>query len=194
MFELPKRGNVGSWRLSRAGRRLTIAGGSAAAVLVVSAAVALAAGAATTTTTRGGGYPHVYQGSLGCCQNVVLGPQSNPTTIVTSPVLPAGTYLVNYQVGVNMEPADNVVCAAGAPAGGPGINGNYGSAGNGATNSGFGGGAGVYGSPNGVGTVTLKTASVLQVVCNDNNGGGTYVASASIVAQPIGTLTLYQQP
>lgn len=171
-------------------RRAALAGATVAVALATSGAVALGSG----VTTTGSGWPHVYQGVLNCCQNVVLGPQASPTTIVSTPTLPAGRYLIHYEVGVNMEPADNVVCAAGEPNNGPGMTGNFASAGNGALESSFGGGAGVYGSPNGVGTITLTSSSMVQVVCNNNDGKGTYVASASIVAQPVGKLTVLSEP
>src|ERR1700759_4052813 len=81
--------------------------------------------------------PTVYQGDVKN-RTLVLGPQSDPTQIVDTPPLPAGTYLVSYSVGFVLGPADNSVCAAWLKSQPRGNDGVFGVGGNGATESGIG--------------------------------------------------------
>ncbi len=141
----------------------------------------------------GSGTVTVYQGDIKN-QAMVLGSQSNPTHIVDTPPLPAGTYLVSYSVGFVLGPADNAVCAAGLKSA-PGSNdGVFGVGGNGASESGTGAG-GVYGNGVALDTITVTTSGdQISVDCNSGQGNkGTYVGGATIIASPVGTLVTDHQ-
>jgi hypothetical protein len=135
----------------------------------------------------------VYQGDIKN-QTIVLGPKSNPTRIVDTPPLPAGTYLVSYTVGFVFGPADNAVCAASLkslPASNDGV---FALAGNGATESGRGPN-GVYGNGVALDTITVgKTGDEISVYCNSGQADkGTYVGEGVIIATPVGTLVTNHQ-
>lgn len=156
-----------------------------ALIALGSSGLALADG---NTVTIGSGRPVVYQAEHACCSGppIVLGPQSKPTTLGGIPRMAAGTYLVQYTVGVVMGPNDAVVCAAGNVS--HGNDGIFGTAGNGATDSGTGP-AGVYGEADAVDTITVTKGQAISVTCNVGNyGQGTYVSGWSLTATEIGTL------
>lgn len=135
---------------------------------------------------EGSGSPLVYQAVDANVPPIVLGPQSDPTYLGSTAPMQAGTYLVQYAVGVVMGPSDNVVCAAGNT---PGSNdGIFGTAGNGATNSGTGP-DGIYGVANAVDTITVAEGQTISLTCNVGHyGQGTYAGSWSLTATKIGTL------
>jgi len=135
------------------------------------------------------GVVKVYQGDVKN-QTIVLGPQSNPTHIVSTPPLPAGTYLVSYSVGFVYGPADNAVCAAGLG----GNDGLFGLGGNGATNSGSGAG-GVYGNGVMFDTITVPSDNEqISVGCNSGQADkGSYVSDASITAVPVSAVVYDHQ-
>src|SRR6476661_3138347 len=78
--------------------------------------------------------PVVFETKVTCCQTIVL--SSGGTLIATTPSLPVGTYLVHATVGVVIGPNDGHVTCATAPTSVGGNDGIFGSAGNGATESG----------------------------------------------------------
>ena len=131
----------------------------------------------------------VYETKLTCCQHIVVGPQRDPTLIIHSPALPAGTYLVHATVGLVMGPNDNVVCAT-SPSSLPlGTNdGIFGSAGNGSATSGTGT-SGVYGVAVIVDTWNVTANDSIEIVCNVGHPGtGTYVSQAVITAERLSAL------
>ena len=161
---------------------------------------AVAAGATTaiavtsgTTTVTPAGHPEVYQDvyqGFAREKNIPLGLQSNATHVLDTPALPVGTYLVRYSIGVVIGPRDNIVCAAAPLSGGPGNDGIFGGAGNGATESGTGA-AGVYANAASVDVWKLtKPGDQIAVWCNHTNAeGSSYATGGSIVATPVGTWT-----
>jgi hypothetical protein len=141
----------------------------------------------------GSGSPTVYQGDIKN-QSLVLGARSDPTHIVDTPPLPAGTYLVSYSVGFVLGPADNAVCAAGLKSE-PGSNdGVFGVGGNGASESGNGAG-GVYGNGVALDAITVTTnGDQISVFCNSGQSDkGTYVGGATIIATPVGNVVTDHQ-
>ncbi len=161
---------------------------------------AVAAGATTaiavtngTTTVTPAGHPEVYQDvyqGFAREKNIPLGLQSNTTNVLDTPALPVGTYLVRYSIGVVIGPKDNIVCEAAPLSGGPGNDGIFGGAGNGATESGTEA-AGVYANAASVDVwKTTKPGDQIAVWCNHTNAGGSsYASGGSIVATPVGTWT-----
>lgn len=166
-------------------RKLKLAIGLSMLIAIAASATALANG---STQTTGWGSPVVYQALDPCCGGapIVLGPQSDPTSLGGIPTMQPGTYLVHYSVGVVMGPNDGVVCAASNTAGGN--DGIFGAAGNGATESGTGPN-GVYGQASAVDTITVSKGQTISLTCNVGHyGQGTYVSGWSLTATKIGTL------
>ena len=134
--------------------------------------------------TTGSARPVVYQALHPCCSGppIVLGSQSSPTTLGRIPSMAAGTYLVQYSVGVVMGPDDAAVCAASnTHLGNDGVFGT-------ATESGTGP-AGVYGEANAVDTIKVTAGQTISLTCNAAHyGQGTYVSGWSLTATKIGTL------
>jgi len=132
--------------------------------------------------------PIVYETKVTCCPTILLGGSSNATLIATSPALRAGTYLVHATVGVVMGPNDNVICAT-APTSVGGNDGIFGSAGNGATESGSGAN-GVYGIASIVDTWTITTTGdTIYLYCWVGHFGmGTYADQAVLALDRVGTL------
>lgn len=157
----------------------------AALIAIAASASALAT---STTVTTGSGSPIVYHTLHPCCSGppIVLGPQSSPTALGGTPALAAGRYLVQYSVGVVMGPNDGVVCAASStPGGNDGI---FGTAGNGARDSGTGPN-GIYGQASTVDTINVTKGQTISLTCNAGHyGQGTYVSGWSLTATKIGTL------
>jgi hypothetical protein len=119
----------------------------------------------------------VYQGKV-VNQNTVLGPQSSPTTLTSTAVLPAGTYLVTAIVGAVISPQDQIVCAVSNVRGRN--DGVFGTAGNPAAGT-----AGIYGTATMTDTVRVSTGQRLWLGCNSFNfGKGTYASDAVIEAVP----------
>ncbi len=153
--------------------------------------------ALVTGVAGGGAYAHaatgakpkpvVYESKVTCCQTTVLGGSNNATLIAVSPSLPAGTYLVHATVGVVMGPNDNVICAT-APTSVGGNDGIFGTAGNGATESGQGPN-GVYGVATIVDTWTITQRDTVYLYCWVGHFGmGTYASQAVLVLEKVGTL------
>ena len=120
---------------------------------------------------------YVYQGTL-TSQNVVLGPQSDPTVVVQTPPLPAGTYLVTATVPAVISGNDQIVCATVPASLGISTNdGVFGTAGNGSP-------GGIYGTASITDTWrVMTTGDRIDLVCNSfNYGQGTSTGSDSITA------------
>jgi hypothetical protein len=160
--------------------------------LLLGIACALVTGAA-----GGGAYAHatagtkpkpvVYETKVTCCQTTLLGGSNDATPIATSPSLPPGTYLVHATVGVVMGPNDNVICAT-APTRVGGNDGIFGSAGNGATESGHGAN-GVYGVATIIDTWTITQRDTIYLYCWVGHFGmGTYASQAVLALEKVGTL------
>ena len=117
--------------------------------------------------------PTVYQGKI-TGKDIVLGPQSDPSLLVRTAVLPAGTYLVTYSVGAIIASHDQIVCAASNVV--PGNDGLFGTAGNPGT--GF-----IYGTATETDTIKVSAGQRVSVGCNSfNSGKGTWVGSAVVEA------------
>ncbi|CCH78499.1 exported hypothetical protein [Nostocoides japonicum T1-X7] len=117
----------------------------------------------------------VYQGKV-VNQDMVLGPQSSPTTLTQTAPLPAGTYLVTATVAAVISSHDQIVCAAYPGGGNDGV---FGTAGNPGT-------GGIYGTATMTDTVTVTAGQRIPVVCNSFNYGlGTYAGSAVVEAVPV---------
>lgn len=117
----------------------------------------------------------VYQGKV-VNQDIVLGPQSSPTTLTQTAALPAGTYLITATVGAVISSHDQIVCAAYPNGGNDGV---FGTAGNPGT-------GGIYGTATITDTVKVTAGQRIPVVCNSFNYGlGTYAMSAVIEAVPV---------
>jgi hypothetical protein len=163
-------------------RKIPIVASLSSVIAIVVAASALATG---TTVTTGSGQPIVYQ-TAHMGTSTTLGPQSNPTHLGDTPALAAGTYLVQYSVGLVMGPNDNVVCAASST-----LNGNdgvFGTAGNGATESGTGPN-GIYGQAAALDTIRVSKGQTIGLTCNVGHfGQGTYAGDWTLTATKIGTL------
>lgn len=133
----------------------------------------------------------VYQANVPCCQTIVLGASSSPTTVLTSSPIPPGTYAVVGDVGVVMGPAaaaggqEGTVCVVGTTQSGDTIVGTGGNTGNGSTTSGTGAN-GTYGNNVQDVTVVIKSGNTnddLRITCNSTSGTqGTYVDAATLVA------------
>jgi hypothetical protein len=135
------------------------------------AAPALASAPAPSTVTT---LPTVYQGKI-VGQNIVLGPQSDPTLLTQTAPLPAGTYLVTAIVGATIASHDQIVCAA-FPGGNDGV---FGTAGNPGT--GF-----IYGTATMTDTVHITAGQRIQLGCNSfNYGKGTVAGEAVLEALPV---------
>ncbi len=176
-------------------RLLSILALLATAGLATGIAYAAQSGALTTgtTTVTPAGHPEVYQDvyqGFARDKNIPLGLQSTPTQVLTTPALPAGTYLIHYSIGVVIGPSDNIVCEAAPLSGGPGNDGIFGGAGNGASESGTGP-AGIYANAASVDVwKTTKPGDQIAVWCNHTNAnGGSYAGGGSIIATPVGTWT-----
>lgn len=157
--------------------RTFIACAAAATATGLAAGIAAPALATTpapgTTTTIG----TVYQGKI-VNQNIVLGPQSNPTRLTQTPTLPGGTYLVTAIAGAVISSHDQIVCAA-FPSG-TGNDGVFGTAGNPGT-------GGIYGTATMTDTVHVTAGQRIQLFCNSFNYGlGTYAGEAVVEAVPVG--------
>jgi hypothetical protein len=161
---------------------------------------AVAAGATTavavtsgTTTVTPAGHPAVYQDvyqGFAAEKSIPLALRGSATDVLNTPALPAGTYLVHYSIGVVMGPNENIICAASPLSGGPGNDGNFATAGNGATESGSGAG-GVYANASTVDVWHItKGGDQIAVWCaHTNAGGSSYASGGSIVATPVETWT-----
>jgi hypothetical protein len=136
-------------------------------------------GASTALPTAHAATVTAYVGRLLCCKHVVLGPQSNPTLVVQTPALPAGSYLVNATVSAVIAGNDQIVCYASPSAGGGG-NYVFGTAGNGS-------GGAIYGTAPIADVVTVSSAgATLQVMCNSfNSRPDTVAVSAQVTALPV---------
>lgn len=149
---------------------------AAAAVLAVGYASGSAAYGAPETSSVPGGIT-VYQEKI-VNQHVVLGPQSAPTTLISSTRLPAGTYMITATVGAVISSHDQIVCAAG-------VNGNdgvFGTAGN-------PGAGGIYGTATITDTWTVTAGQQITLGCNSfNYGKGTYAGSVVLNLVPVNHL------
>jgi hypothetical protein len=166
-------------------RKFAVAAGVAAASMAAAASLVTVAttgeasatdgvesGTLTDTTPRA-----VYEAKL-VNQHIVLGPQSAPTTLVTSPTVPAGTYQVSAIVDAVISPQDQIVCAANPPGQNDGV---FGTAGNGATGT----TDGIYGTAPITDTVTVVEGQRIALTCNAfNYGKGTYVGAAVLELRP----------
>ena len=155
--------------------------GAAAAALVAATAV----GTHVSASAAG---PQLYQRLLNGA-TIVLGSQSQPTTVLTTGVLPIGQYHVETVVGAVIGQAVNVVCGLGSTGSNDTTIGNFGVAGNGSSTSGTGPN-GIYGSAVMNHTVKInQSGDRLVVVCNAGAAGtGTYVSGVSLTAQPLGSV------
>jgi hypothetical protein len=162
------------------------------AVVLTSATTQASARTAVTNALRNAAALGTgYESEVSCCQTITLGPQSSPTTVLTSSgVIPVGTYMVVGDVGMVMGPSSNpggqegTVCALGTSnAGDTEIGSIGGTTGNGATDSGTGPN-GVYGNAIMTGTVGIKSANDhLKITCNSSSGSqGTYAVDATVIA------------
>ena len=146
--------------------------GLAVALVGTGAGVASANVAAANDTS-----PHAVYEAKTVSQHVVLGGQSSPTTLVTSPALPGGTYEVSAIVGGVISPNDQIVCAAYLPGQNDGV---FGTAGNGASAPG-----GVYGTAAIADTVTVAPGQRVALTCNSfNPGRGSYASDAVLELRP----------
>ena len=155
----------------------TAAACAATAVIAVTASAALpalaakqpAAGQAATSLS-------VYQATI-TGKDIVLGPQYQPTLLVQTKPLPAGTYLVTYSVGAVIASHDQIVCAASNVV--DGNDGRFATAGNPGT--GF-----IYGTATTTDTISVSAGQRIRLGCNSfNYGNGTWVSSAVIEALPV---------
>ncbi len=150
----------------------------ACCVLAAGLFAGLPAQASPSSATAGKFKPgYVYQGTL-TSQNVVLGPQSDPTVVVQTPPLPAGTYLVTATVPAVISGNDQIVCATVPASLGISTNdGVFGTAGNGSPGA-------IYGTASITDTWrVMTTGDRIDLVCNSfNYGQGTYTGSDSITA------------
>lgn len=129
---------------------------------------------------------------------VALGPQSDPTTLITTGTLASGNYLVQAAVPVVLGPApgssgsqEDVVCVTSTVAGNN-LRTNYGFAGNGAPSGTPP--AGVYGNAVMLGTVHIGSGGdVITLVCNSSGTQGTYAGQASMTVERVGTVTFTQR-
>lgn len=150
-------------------------------IIVVAASAAVAAGtvaltpAIASTATSLPGSVSVYQAKV-VNQDVVLGPQSDPSTLTKTRLLPKGTYLITAAVGAVIASHDQIVCAANINGGNDGV---FGTAGNPGT-------GGIYGTATMTDTVTVNGRQAIGVTCNSfNYGNGTYATSAVVEAVPV---------
>jgi hypothetical protein len=147
-----------------------------AAVTVAGLAVGIAVPAtAATPAARTAAIPAVYQGKT-VNQHFVLGPQSSPTLLTSTPRLPAGTYLVTAIAGAVIASHDQIVCAAYTGADNDGV---FGTVGNPGTGS-------IYGTATMSDTVKVAAGQRINVSCNSFNYGlGTWAGEAVIEAIPV---------
>jgi hypothetical protein len=147
-----------------------------AALTVAGLAVGIAVPAtAATPSARTAVIPAVYQGKA-VNHHFVLGPQSNPTLLTSTPRLPAGTYLVTATTGAVIASHDQIVCAAYTGAANDGV---FGTAGNPGTGS-------IYGTTTMTDTVKVTAGQQINVSCNAFNYGlGTWASQAVIEAIPV---------
>jgi hypothetical protein len=158
---------------SNKGRAVGIAVAAAAATAILTQVVPALAQTDTTATAA----TTVYQSKV-VNKHTVLGPQSSPTTLTSTAVLPAGKYLVTAIVGATIYPQDQIVCAVSNVT--DGNDGVFGTAGNPATGT-----AGIYGTATMTDTVSVSTGQRLSLTCNSFNfGKGTYAGDAVIEAVP----------
>jgi hypothetical protein len=130
--------------------------------------------------------PIVYETKVTCCQTITLGGSDAATLIAVSPSVPPGTYFVHATVGVVMGPNDNVICAT-APTQVGGNDGIFGTAGNGATESGYGP-DGVYGIATIMDTWTITQTDTIYLYCWVGHfGQGTYASQAVLALEKVGT-------
>lgn len=155
----------------------TAAACAATAVIAVTASAAMPALAAKRpTVSTAVASPTVYQGKI-TGKDIVLGPQSDPSLLVRTALLPAGTYLVTYSVGAVIASHDQIVCAASNVV--PGNDGLFGTAGNPGT--GF-----IYGTATETDTIKVSAGQRVSVGCNSfNYGKGTWVGAAVVEAVPV---------
>jgi hypothetical protein len=161
----------------RCTRRLSFRAGaavvSAAAAIAVAGSIVPALAAQTSATAA---KATVYQGKV-VNQHAVLGPQSAPTNLVSTRVLPAGKYMVTATVAAVIAPNDQIVCAvSNVPDTNDGV---FGTAGNPASSG------GIYGTATITDTITVSAGQRLWLGCNSfNYGKGTYAGSAVLEAVP----------
>jgi hypothetical protein len=154
------------------------------AIAMAGGGIAFSVGQAQAATTS----PVTYQVQRNG-QNLVLGPQSQPSLVLRSKPIPEGTYLVQAEVGVVMGPAtgpggqEGVVCAVGTTSPGDVVDSLFGGSGNGSSTSGTGPN-GTYGSVDMIGTVRINApGDHLVVHCNSTQGTqGTYTGQAQLLA------------
>lgn len=149
-----------------------VVGAAATAALAGSIVPALAQQTAATTAKA----TTVYEAKI-VNQRVVLGPQSAPTTLVSTGVLPAGKYLITATVAAVIASQDQIVCAvSNVPDTNDGV---FGTAGNPGTSG------GIYGTATMTDTVQVSAGQSLWLGCNSFNfGKGTYAGGAVLEAVP----------
>jgi hypothetical protein len=154
-------------------RAFTVCAAVAAAGLATG--IALPATAASPATRATPVALTVYQSKI-VNQQIVLGPQSDPTVLTSTPPLPSGTYLVTAIAGAVIASHDQIVCAAYPGSGNDGV---FGTAGNPGT--GF-----IYGTATMTDTVTVTAGQQINLGCNSFNYGlGTLAAEAVLEAIPV---------
>ncbi len=149
-------------------------------VAATTVGLALGIGAPTLATTpasrASAKIGTVYQGKI-VNQDIVLGPQANPTLLTQTPTMPAGNYLVTAIVGAVISAHDQIVCAADPS--GSGSDGVFGTAGNAGTGN-------IYGTATITDTLHITAGQQIQLSCNSfNYGQGTYAGDAVINAVPV---------
>lgn len=172
--------------------RRVLKAGAIAAVLACSA-VGVASAAGSNSTVAGTG-PMVYQTRTAAAPSVLLPKAPTIKTLITSPPLPVGNYLVTYDIGPLLAPGDDQVgCHAVLKSlGYAGSTGISGSTGNGATESPASGLSMVTGtaSVTDVFHVTKANDSV-EVGCFSGNGKSLSGNMRTITALAVGTWTLH---
>jgi hypothetical protein len=129
----------------------------------------------------------VYESSLPCCQNIVLPAWPAAGPILTTNVIPPGTYSVTGNAFLVMGPGDaSDNCWLTTSNSSDKVFGGGSASGNGATESGSGG-AGVYANGLLTYTVVVKAANDhLTLNCDSKHFGlGTYAAGAELFATKV---------
>jgi hypothetical protein len=128
----------------------------------------------------------VYQAQVACCQTIVLPAWPAAGHILTSKVIPVGTYSFVATDFVVIGPLENDNCWVATTNSTDVITQTGGNVGNGSTVSGTGAG-GIYANAVINGTVVIKGASDhLVLYCDSRHfGQGTYVAAAGLDATKV---------
>ncbi len=128
----------------------------------------------------------VYQAQVACCKTIVLPAWPAAGHILTSKVIPEGTYSFAATDFVVIGPVENDNCWVATTNSSDVMTQTGGNVGNGSSTSGTGAG-GIYANAVINGTVDIKAANDhLVLYCDSRHfGQGTYVAAAGIVATKV---------